>query len=61
MTYFMTQERINIGATALNAILQEHLKVRKVSARWVPHSLIEDQKGHRLNLCQFMLEKFDAV
>ena len=59
MTYIMMQERINIGATALNTILHEHLKVRKVSARWVPHSLTEEQKERRVSWCQFMLENFD--
>ena len=59
MMYIMMQERINIGATALSTILHEHLKVRKVSARWMPHSLTDEQKERRVSWCQFMLEKFN--
>ena len=59
MMYIMMQERINIGETALKTILHEHLKFRKVSARWVPHSLTEEQKERLVSWCQFMLEKFD--
>ena len=59
MMYIRMQERINIGATALSTILHEHLKVRKVLARWVPYPLTQEQKEHGLNWWQFMLEKFD--
>eukprot|EP00795_Rhopilema_esculentum_P010561 gene10560-biopygen13084 len=60
LTYEVMQEKVGIGSTALNKILHDHLEVRKVAARWVPHCLTEAQKEHRVNWCQFMLEKFDS-
>ena len=35
---------IDIGSGSLQSILHEHLKVRKLCARWVPHSLTQEQK-----------------
>ena len=59
LTYSMMQESVKIGSTALHTILHEHLQVRKVAARWVPHCLSDEQKEHRVNWCRFMLKNFD--
>ena len=60
VTYEVMQENVGIGLTALTKILHNHLEVRKVAARWVPHCLTEAEKEHRVNWCQFMIEKFDS-
>ena len=59
LTHCAIQEGLNIGETALNTILHEHLLVRKVSAHWVPHSLTEEERQHRANWCQYVLKNFD--
>eukprot|EP00794_Sanderia_malayensis_P008399 gene8399-9299_t len=59
MTYSMLQDSLKIGSAAVHTILHEKLQVRKVTARWVPHCLTDQQKDHRVNWCQFMLQKFD--
>ncbi|UYV83515.1 ITPKA [Cordylochernes scorpioides] len=38
---------VGIGLTAINTIINNHLKYRKLVSRWVPHRLTKDQKpGH---------------
>jgi [histone H3]-lysine36 N-dimethyltransferase SETMAR len=49
---------ISFGST--QTILTEHLKLRKVSARWVPRMLTTDQQHDRLKTCRQLLERFSA-
>jgi histone-lysine N-methyltransferase SETMAR len=57
--YEELEEELGIGSAAVSSILHDHLKVRKVTACWVPHSLTEAQKQARVDWCKEMLEKFD--
>ena len=41
------------------SILHEHLAIKKISSRWVPHNLIIAQKKVRVDWCKEMLEKYD--
>eukprot|EP00794_Sanderia_malayensis_P001653 gene1653-1840_t len=59
MTYSMLQDSLKIGSAAVHTILHEKLQVRKVTACWVPHCLTDQQKDHRVDWCQFKLQKFD--
>ncbi len=36
-TYQQTENTLGISATAINSIIHDYLKLRKVCARWVPH------------------------
>ena len=36
--------KVGISLSTINLILKKHLKVRKISARWVPHLLTDEQK-----------------
>ena len=36
--------RVGISLSTVHLILKKHLKVRKISARWVPHLLTDEQK-----------------
>ena len=58
-TYVEIQRTLGIGSTAVNTILKDHLQVTKRCARWVPHSLTDEQKAARVEWCHFMLEKFN--
>ena len=36
--------KVGISLSTVHTILKKHLKVRKISARWVPHLLTDEQK-----------------
>ena len=38
-------ETLNINSGAVFVILKQRLKLRKISARWVPHLLSQEEKG----------------
>lgn len=59
ITYGEIQESLEIGASSVNSILHDHLGVRKLASRWIPHLLKPDQKQARIDWCKFMLKKFD--
>ncbi|UYV78175.1 hypothetical protein LAZ67_16000370 [Cordylochernes scorpioides] len=42
------RESVGIGSAAINTILNDHLKYRKLVSRWVTHSLTEGQKLGRI-------------
>jgi histone-lysine N-methyltransferase SETMAR len=58
VTYQHIGYAVDIGMAAVRVILRDHLKVRKVNARWVPHSLTDEQKQERVNWCKNMLKKY---
>jgi len=42
----------------IERIIQDHLKLRKVTSRWVPHELTPSQKQLRVKICRENLAKF---
>lgn len=54
------QDELKVGSQAVSTILHDHLKVRKVASRWIPHSLTQEQKDRRVDWCQYMLHKFEG-
>lgn len=60
ITHREIEHKLGIGSPAVASILHDHLGVKKVSSRWIPHLLTEEQKARRVDWCQFMLEKFDG-
>ncbi len=50
---------MGISATAINSIIHDYLKLRKVCARWVPHQLTDDQKQWRIQFCRHSLKRFE--
>lgn len=59
VTYREIASTLGIGMTAISKILHEHLGVRKICSRWVPHNLSSEQKDARVKWCKAMLLKFD--
>ena len=49
---------ISIGST--HSLLVDHLKMRRVCARWVPRLLTEEQQAVRVQVCQEMLSRFGS-
>ena len=42
----------------VHLILKKHLKVRKISAKWVPHLLTDEQKRQRVKEAKKLLQMF---
>lgn len=60
VTYEQIQQEVGIGSGSVHIILHQHLGVRKLACRWIPHKLTDEQKETRVAWCRFMLQKFDA-
>ena len=46
-----------ISLGSVDTILHDDLKMRKVSARWVPRMLTDENKASRVAVCQAMLSR----
>ena len=55
----MAQE-LEISVGSLHTILRNYLKMRKVSASWVPHRLTSDRAERRLKVATHLLSRFDS-
>ena len=44
---------------AINSMIHDYLNLRKVCARWVPHTLTDDQKQLRVQFCCHSLKRFE--
>ena len=42
--------KVGISLSTVHLILKKHLKVRKISARWVPHLLTDEQKRQQVKV-----------
>ena len=50
--------KVDISLSTVHLILKKHLKVRKISARWVPHLLTDEQKRQRVKVAKKLLQMF---
>jgi histone-lysine N-methyltransferase SETMAR len=50
--------KVGISLSTVHFILKKHLKVRNISARWVPHLLIDEQKRQRVKVDKKLLQMF---
>ena len=50
---------VGISHGSVQAIIQDHLLFRKVSARWVPRLLSSEQKTTRVEISQRLLNRFE--
>lgn len=60
ITYEEIQHLMKIGSGSVHKILHDHLRVRRIVSRWVPHNLTDAQKQARVQWCHDMMAKFDA-
>ena len=47
-------------ATIVDTILEQYLHLRKISSRWVPYELTQEQRQRRVNICTENLTKFES-
>jgi [histone H3]-lysine36 N-dimethyltransferase SETMAR len=59
ITYREIESSLDISMTSINKILHDHLAVKKICSRWIPHNLTKAQKERRVDWCKEMLKKFD--
>ena len=50
--------KVGISLSTVHLILKKHLKVRKISARWVPHLLTDEQKRQQVKVAKKHLQMF---
>ena len=58
-THQQIETILGISSTPINSIIHDYLNLRKVCARWVPHTLTNDQKQPGLQFCRHSLERFE--
>ena len=51
-------QKVGISLSMVHLILKKHLKVRKISARWVPHLLTDEQKRQQVKVAKKLLQMF---
>ena len=51
--------KVGISLSTVHLILKKHLKVRKISARWVPHLLTDEQRVKVAKKLLQMFPKYD--
>ncbi|XP_031634629.1 histone-lysine N-methyltransferase SETMAR-like, partial [Contarinia nasturtii] len=59
VTYREIEASLGISMRSIHTILHEHLAVKKICSRWIPHKLTDDQKLARVNWCKEMLNKYN--
>ena len=52
------ERKVGISLSTVHLILKKHMKVRKISARWVPHLLTDKQKRQRVKVAKKLLQMF---
>ena len=50
--------KVGISLSMVHLILKKHLKVRRISARWVPHLLTDEQKRQWVKVAKKLLQMF---
>ncbi|KAI6653128.1 hypothetical protein LOD99_3973 [Oopsacas minuta] len=58
ITYAQLEYETELSSGTINIILHKELCVRKLCARWIPHSLNLQQKLSRIDFCKIMLKRF---
>ena len=56
MWYTEIEASLGISSTSIHSILHEHLAVKKICSRWIPHNLTIAAKEVRVDFCKEMLQ-----
>ena len=54
VTYCETEATIGISGTSIQSILHEHLTVKKIYSRWIPHYLSLVQKNQSIRVAKVL-------
>ena len=58
ITFDEIEAETSLSRGTLFSIIHDHLKLRKITSRWVPHDLSEKNRQDRVSICQENLAKF---
>ncbi|CAK1603195.1 unnamed protein product [Parnassius mnemosyne] len=61
VTYQQIRASLGIGMSQVHKIFHEHLAIRKLCARWIPHNLTHAQKLRRVDWCRELLQRFNNL
>ena len=59
LTYDEIEAKTSLSHGTIHTIIHEHLKLRKITSRWVPHFLTQKNKDERVRICTENLAKFN--
>ena len=59
VTYREIETSLGISMNSIHTILHEHLALKKICSRWIPHNLTIAQKKARVDWCKEMLKKYN--
>lgn len=57
-TYDEIEEETSLSRGTIQTIIHDHLKLKKITSRWVPYDLTPQQKEDRVRMCKENLERF---
>jgi [histone H3]-lysine36 N-dimethyltransferase SETMAR len=58
-TYEELNAKTSISKGSINTIIHKHLKLRKITSRWVPYELTPHNKAERVRICKENLAKLE--
>ena len=58
-TYQQIEAILGISSKVINSIIHDYVNRRKVCDRWMPHTLTDDQKQHRVQFYRHSLKGFE--
>ena len=59
VTYREIKTTLGISGTSIHSILHEHLIVKKICLRWIPHNLLIAQKKVCVDWSKEMIQKYN--
>ena len=60
ITFDRLEEETDLSRFTLHTIIHEHLGLRKITSRWVPHKLTIQNRQDRIRICKANIEKFES-
>ena len=57
-TYDDIEAETELSRGTIENIIHDHLKLRKITSRWVPHEMTPRQKQERVRICRENLDRF---
>lgn len=60
ISYDRIVAQLSLSKGSIHEIIHGHLKLKKITSRWVPYALNDDQKKNRVKFCMENLERFNS-
>ena len=60
VTYREIETTLGISETSIHSLLREHLTVKKIFSRWIPHNLSNAQKNQSIRVISVFRQLFQT-